>query len=79
MPEAALQAALRLTNHQREGVLAAYAALSSQLNAAQQAFLTAERRATNSSPPVVGGSGANVVGHPLPKLCGHRRRPLAYR
>ena len=50
------QAALRLTNHQREAVVAAYAALSSQLSVAQHAF---GNGAAVTPPQLLISSGSN--------------------
>ena len=61
-PNSASQAALRLTNYQREGVVAAYETLSSQLNAAQQAFGGGAQQLLRSSAAAIGSSGANLVG-----------------
>ena len=72
---AAPQAALRLTNRQREEVIAAYGVLSAQLNTANQDYGGATEKPTNGSAPV--GGGANLVGY-MPRRSFHLLRPCMH-
>jgi hypothetical protein len=66
---------LRLTNHQRGGIVAAYEVLSSQLNTAQQAFGGGAQKPSGSSATVAGSTGANMVRSWPPRLLSNRISP----